>query len=136
MKVAIQVRSSDALQDPISKEIASQIGRIRGVDIADADSDFVLSLIATELKLNNGRSSGIMASWVVLHPLDPTILDRFIEPQNRAFAKLLLSDYQQFCRQRQVIWGDRDIKKLASYIVDDFEKTFIEPARTKLAATG
>ncbi len=136
MKVAIQVRSSDALQDQISKELARQIGHLRGIGVADTDVDFVITLIATEIKLATGRVQGIVLSWVVLQPLDPSVLDNLIDERKRAFAKLLLAEYQQFRQQRQVIWADRDIKKLASYVVDDFEASFLDPARAKLAAAG
>ena len=119
MNVALQVRASESLQAEITQELTRQLELIEDVRVAEKDCDIIINLIATELKTRDGRSSGLAVSWVAMEPLDPSVVDKFVQPQGRAFVKLLLSDYHRLRRQRQLIMGDRDIRKLAAHVVGD-----------------
>src|SRR6185295_1784203 len=119
MNVALQVRASESLQAEITQELTRQLELIEDVRVAEKDCDIIINLIATELKTRDGRSSGLAVSWVAMEPLDPSVVDKFVQPQGRAFVKLLLSDHHRLRRQRQLIMGDRDIRKLAAHVVGD-----------------
>ena len=119
MNVALQVRASESLQAEITQELTRQLELIEDVRVAEKDCDIIINLIATELKTRDGRSTGLAVSWVAMEPLDPSVVDKFVQPQGRAFVKLLLSDYHRLRRQRQLIMGDRDIRKLAAHVVGD-----------------
>ena len=119
MNVSLQVRASESLQAEITQELTRQLELIEDVRVAEKDCDIIINLIATELKTRDGRSSGLAVSWVAMEPLDPSVVDKFVQPQGRAFVKLLLSDHHRLRRQRQLIMGDRDIRKLAAHVVGD-----------------
>jgi hypothetical protein len=71
-----------------------------------------------------------------MEPLDPSVVDKFVQPQGRAFVKLLLSDYHRLRRQRQLIMGDGDIRKLAAHVVGDLNNARREDPGPPAAAVG
>jgi hypothetical protein len=136
MNVALQVRATESLQAAITQELTRQLEQIEGVRVADADSDIIVNLIATELKTRDGRSTGLAVSWVAMEPLDPSVVDKFVQSQGRAFVKLLLCDYHRMRRQRQLIVGDGDIRKLAAQVVGDLNNAQRGDPPTAAAAVG
>ena len=138
MNVALQVRASESLQTAITQELTRQLEQIDGVSVATANCDIIINLIATELTTRDGRSTGLAASWVAMEPLDPSVVDKFMQPQGRAFVKLLLCDYHRMRRQRQLILGNRDVRKLAAQVVGDLNAVQSDdpPAVAAAAAAG
>lgn len=137
MNVALQVRAAESLQAEITQELTRQLEQIEGVRVATANCDIIINLIATELTTRDGRSSGLAVSWVAMEPLDPSVVDKFVQPQGRAFVKLLLCDYHRLRRQRQLILGNRDVRKLAAQVVGDLNTVQREdPPAAAVAAAG
>ena len=136
MNVALQVRASESLQTAITQELTRQLEQIDGVSVATANCDIIINLIATELTTRDGRSTGLAASWVAMEPLDPSVVDKFVQPQGRAFVKLMLCDYHRMRRQRQLILGDGDIRKLAAQVVSDLNNVQREDPSSAAAAAG
>ena len=137
MNVALQVRATESLQAAITQELTRQLEQIDGVHVAQTDCDIIINLVATELKTRDGRSTGLAVSWVAMEPLDPSVVDKFVQPQGRAFVKLMLCDYHRMRRQRQLILGDGDIRKLAAQVVSDLNNVQRDdPPGTPAAAAG
>jgi len=137
MNVALQVRAAESLQAEITQELTRQLEQIEGVRVATANCDIIINLIATELTTRDGRSSGLAVSWVAMEPLDPSVVDKFVQPQGRAFVKLLLCDYHRLRRQRQLILGNRDVRKLAAQVVGDLNNVQRDdPPAAAVAAAG
>jgi len=136
MNVALQVRAAESLQAEITQELTRQLEQIEGVRVATANCDIIINLIATELTTRDGRSSGLAVSWVAMEPLDPSVVDKFVQPQGRAFVKLLLCDYHRLRRQRQLILGNRDVRKLAAQVVGDLNNVQREDPPAAVAAAG
>jgi len=138
MNVALQVRAAESLQAAITQELTRQLEQIDGVCVATANCDIIINLIATELTTRDGRSTGLAVSWVAMEPLDPSVVDKFMQPQGRAFVKLLLCDYHRMRRQRQLILGNRDVRKLAAQVVGDLNNVQRDdpPAIAAAAAAG
>jgi hypothetical protein len=136
MNVALQIRASEPLQAEITQELTRQLEKIEGVRVAESGCEIIINLIATELKTRDGRASGLAVSWVSMEPLDPSVVDKFVQPQGRAFVKLMLSDYHRLRRQRQLIMGDRDIRKLAAQVVGDLNNAQRGDPPSAAAAVG
>lgn len=136
MNVALQVRAAESLQAEITQELTRQLEQIEGVRVATANCDIIINLIATELTTRDGRSSGLAVSWVAMEPLDPSVVDKFVQPQGRAFVKLLLCDYHRLRRQRQLILGNRDVRKLAAQVVGDLNNVQRDDPPAAVAAAG
>jgi len=136
MNVALQVRAAESLQAEITQELTRQLEQIEGVRVATANCDIIINLIATELTTRDGRSSGLAVSWVAMEPLDPSVVDKFVQPQGRAFVKLLLCDYHRLRRQRQRILGNRDVRKLAAQVVGDLNNVQRDDPPAAVAAAG
>jgi hypothetical protein len=136
MNVALQIRASEPLQAEITQELTRQLEQIEGVRVAESGCEIIINLIATELKTRDGRASGLAVSWVSMEPLDPSVVDKFVQPQGRAFVKLMLSDYHRLRRQRQLIMGDRDIRKLAAQVVGDLNNAQRGDPPSAAAAVG
>ena len=136
MNVALHIRATESLQAAITQELTRQLEQVEGVHVTQSDCDIIINLIATELKTRDGRSTGLAVSWVAMEPLDPSVVDKFVQPQGRAFVKLLLSDYHRLRRQRQLIMGDGDIRKLAAQVVGDLNNARREDPGAPAAAVG
>jgi len=136
MNIAVHVRAAESLQAAITQELTRQLELIEDVRVTETDCNIIINLVATELKTRDGRSSGLAVSWVAMEPLDPSIVDKFVQPQGRAFVKLLLSDYHRLRRQRQLIMGDGDIRKLAAQVVGDLNHAQRGDPPTAAAAVG
>jgi len=136
MNVALHIRATESLKAAITQELTRQLEQVEGVHVAQTECDIIINLIATELKTRDGRSTGLAVSWVAMEPLDPGIVDKFVQPQGRAFVKLLLSDYHRLHRQRQLIMGDGDVRKLAAQVVGDLGNTQRGDPPTTAAAVG
>ena len=136
MNVALHIRATESLKAAITQELTRQLEQVEGVHVAQTECDIIINLIATELKTRDGRSTGLAVSWVAMEPLDPGIVDKFVQPQGRAFVKLLLSDYHRLHRQRQLIMGDGDVRKLAAQVVGDLSNTQRGDPPTTAAAVG
>lgn len=129
IRVSVNVTAKDDINNLITSYVTRELRSISDVVIVDTNPEWVLSIVAFEVKSKVGEKTGVAFSTVVLEPFNNEILTRMLQEKFKDIGLIITSNLNVFHTQWLQIGSDSDVRSICSKIVADFDGEHLEKQR-------
>lgn len=128
-KVKVNVSASDNIKGSVSSYINRELRSLTDVEIVEKDPEWIIYILAMELKTVGGYKSGVAISTVIVHPFYNQILSTWLQPKFKDAGLNVTSSLAWYPDQWLNVGSADDLQKLSKDIVADFDTKYLEESR-------
>jgi len=128
-KVFISVSGEDNIKDEVESYISQELISLGDIIVTDKEPDWIIEIIAIEVKTKSGPKSGVDLSIVLLKPFNNQIIVNLVSKESKEWVSSQTSDLYRISRHWIEIGAPEDLRSICNDIVADFNSHYIQPAR-------
>jgi hypothetical protein len=128
-RVAVIVSAKGNIKNLITSYVTRELRSLSDVVIVENNPQWVLAIVAFELRTKGGEKTGVAFSTVVLEPFNNNMLKTLLQEKYKDSGFSLTSNLYKFQAQWLQVGSESDIRSICSGIVADFDGEHLEKRR-------
>jgi len=126
-RVRVDVAAGDSIKSQVTSYINRELRALNDVTLADAEPEYILSIIASEIVDTTGNAVVYAIAVIAIRPFDETLIASMVQPKYKSTALNSLKGLTYYPASAQY-WGS-DIQKLCRNVVADYDARVLEKER-------
>lgn len=128
-KVKVNVSASNNIKGSVSSYINRELRSLTDVEIVEKDPQWIIYVLAMELKTAGGYKSGVAISTVIFSPFNNQILSGLLQPKFKDDGLNMTSNLAWYPDQWINAGSVDDLQELCKDIVANFDTKYLEESR-------
>lgn len=128
-KVKVNISAADNIKGSVSSYVNRELRSLTDVEIVENDPEWIIYILAMELKTVGGYKSGVAISTVIVSPFNNQLLSGWFQPKFKDSGLKITSALAWYPDQWLNVGSADDLQKLCKDIVADFDTKHLEESR-------
>lgn len=129
IRIKLVVSGMEDIENIIANDIKKEFLTLSDVVIVENDSDFLISIVAGEIRFVGGREVGVALSIALIENFDNSFLADMVQADKKSLIQSETSDLSKFKGHWFQVGPYKNIQKICTEIVKDINVHHLEGKR-------